>query len=188
MTRRVVAAAGYLRSQGVNTVVLIGASMGGTAVLVAAPQIAPAGRCSGKSVRSGPFSTVSTRPRRSTSSRYRCCTRCAPGDSGFADDAQTLSDATRAGTDKKLVVAPNCNSHGVQLADRTGGPEGDSRPSGNPRLASGARAIIRTDALPDANCQSGTDDRSDADALRRMFPAGAVDGDARLLLTLRSCQ
>ena len=118
----VVAAAGYLRTQGVDTVVLIGASMGGTAVLAAAPQIAPpvaaVASLSGPARFDGVDAAEAVK-RLTAPVLYAVCA----GDSGFAGDAQTLSDATRAGTDKKLLVVPNCNSHGVQLADRTGGPE-----------------------------------------------------------------
>jgi Dienelactone hydrolase and related enzymes len=118
----VVAAAGYLRTQGVNTVVLIGASMGGTAVLAAAPQIAPpvaaVASLSGPARFDGVDAAEAVK-KLTVPVLYAVCA----GDSGFANDAQTLSDATRAGTDKKLLVLPNCNSHGVQLANRTGGPE-----------------------------------------------------------------
>jgi dienelactone hydrolase len=117
----VVAAARYLRTQGVNTVVLIGASMGGTAVLAAAPQITPP--IAAVVSLSGParFDGVDAAEAVDKLTAPVLYAVCA-GDSGFANDAQTLSDATRAGTDKKLLIAPNCNSHGVQLADRTGGP------------------------------------------------------------------
>lgn len=118
----VVAAAGYLRSQGVNTVVLIGASMGGTAVLAAAPQITPpvgaVASLSGPARFDGVDAAEAVK-KLTVPVLYAVC----DSDSGFANDAQTLSDATRAGTDKKLLVAPNCSSHGVQLVDRTGGPE-----------------------------------------------------------------
>ena len=118
----VVAAAGYLRTQGVDTVVLIGASMGGTAVLAAAAQIAPP--VAAVASLSGParFDGVDAAEAVKHLTVPVLYAVCA-GDSGFADDARTLSDATRAGTDKKLLVVPNCNSHGVQLAARTGGPE-----------------------------------------------------------------
>jgi pimeloyl-ACP methyl ester carboxylesterase len=118
----VVAAAAYLRAQGVNTVVLIGASMGGTAVLAAAAQIAPP--VAGVVSLSGParFQGVDAAEavkKLAVPVLYAVCV----GDSGFAEDAQALADATRAGTDKKLLAAPGCSSHGVRLADRTGGPE-----------------------------------------------------------------
>ncbi len=118
----VVAAAGYLRTQGVTTVVLIGASMGGTAVLAAAAQIAPpvaaVASLSGPARFDGVDAAEAVK-HLTVPVLYAVCV----GDSGFADDARTLSNATPAGTDKKLLVAPNCNSHGVQLAARTGGPE-----------------------------------------------------------------
>ena len=118
----VVAAAGYLRTQGVDTVVLIGASMGGTAVLAAAAQIAPP--VAAVVSLSGParFDGVDAAEAVKQLTVPVVYAVCA-GDSGFADDARMLSDATGAGTEKKLLVVPNCSSHGVQLAARTGGPE-----------------------------------------------------------------
>jgi dienelactone hydrolase len=118
----VVAAVGYLRAQGVNTVALIGASMGGTAVLAAATQVAPP--VAGVVSLSGParFQGVDAAQAVKHLAVPVLFAVCA-GDSGFAEDAQALSDATRVGTDKRLLVAPTCSSHGVDLADKAGGPE-----------------------------------------------------------------
>lgn len=118
----VAAAASYLRGQGAQTIVLIGASMGGTAVLAAAPHITPP--VAGVISLSGPalFQGVDARaavPGLTVPVLYAAC----QNDEDYANDAAALYAATPAAHPRKLVVAPGCSSHGVELADAAHQPE-----------------------------------------------------------------
>jgi pimeloyl-ACP methyl ester carboxylesterase len=109
----VVAAAALLRSQGASTIVLIGASMGGTASLVAATEVQPA--VAGVISVSGPtlFQDVAASkaaPKLTVPVLYAA----GRADDEFARDAQTLYDATPATTDRKLVIV-GAGLHGVDL-------------------------------------------------------------------------
>lgn len=118
----VVAAAAYLRAAGAQTVVLVGASMGGTAVLAAAPHIAPpvAGviSLSAPAVFQG-LDAGAAAKLLAVPVLYAAC----QNDTGFAEDAAALYAATPSTHPHKLLVAPGCASHGVELADPNGGPE-----------------------------------------------------------------
>jgi dienelactone hydrolase len=107
----VVAAAGYLRGTGVTTLVLMGASKGGTASLVAATEIQPpvaavvslsapvafAGTSAGIAVKSltVPVLFLATE-----------------ADTEFADSAKALYDATPATTEKQIFIGTG-GQHGV---------------------------------------------------------------------------
>ena len=116
--RDVAAAAAELRRRGVTKVFLIGASLGGTAVLKAAPGISPA--VAGVVDLSGPAqftdmdAAVAVRKLKAPvlfiASRF---------DSGFVADTRALYRAA-ASKDKRLVVRPG-GEHGTSLVD---GPKG----------------------------------------------------------------
>jgi pimeloyl-ACP methyl ester carboxylesterase len=121
----VIAAAAYLRAQGAQTVVLVGASMGGTAVLAAAPRITPP--VAGVISLSGPavFQGVDAHAAvggLAVPVLYAAC----QNDTGFAEDAATLYAATPTGHPRTLLVVPGCASHGVQLVDPANQPEAGS--------------------------------------------------------------
>lgn len=112
----VVAAAEYLRSHGVQTVVLIGASMGGTAVLSAATKITPP--VAGVISLSGPaayegVSALSAVPHLAVPVLYAACQL----DSPFGDDAATMYAATPPSVSRTLAVQDACTEHGVQLTN-----------------------------------------------------------------------
>jgi hypothetical protein len=118
----VAAAADYLRSRGVQTVVLIGASMGGTAVLSAATQIEPA--VAGVISLSGPaeyggVSAVTSVPRLAVPVLYAAC----QFDASFGDDAATMYAATPPSVSRTLAVQRECTHHGVQLTYTGGGSD-----------------------------------------------------------------
>jgi pimeloyl-ACP methyl ester carboxylesterase len=121
----VIAAAAYLRAQGVQTVVLVGASMGGTAVLAAAPHITPpvAGviSLSAPAVFQGVDAGAAVRGL-AVPVLYAAC----QNDTGFAEDAGALYAATPASHPRTLLVVPGCSSHGVQLVDPARQPEAAS--------------------------------------------------------------
>lgn len=109
----VVAAAAQLRSQGASTIVLIGASMGGTASLVAATEVQPA--VAGVVSVSGPalyqdVAAGKAAPKLTVPVLYAA----GRADDEFARDAQTLYDATPATVDRKLVIVA-AGLHGVDL-------------------------------------------------------------------------
>lgn len=108
-------AAGFLRTDGAAKIVLVGASMGGTAVLVAATQITPP--VVGVVSLSAPFamtgvslSVLETAPKLTVPVLYLCGT----GDARFAEAAQLMSDATTKSPDSKLVLV-NESGHGVRI-------------------------------------------------------------------------
>jgi pimeloyl-ACP methyl ester carboxylesterase len=121
----VIAAVSFLRGQGVRTVTLVGASMGGTAVLTAAPRIDPpvAGviSLSGPAFFQGMDAGAAVKGL-AVPVLYAAC----KDDDGFADDAASLDAATPAGHPHRLLVVPGCSRHGVELADPAGGPEAAS--------------------------------------------------------------
>ena len=110
--RDVAAAAAELRRRGAKKVILVGASMGGTGVVVAAPGIRPA--VSGVVDLSGPvgFGGVNALP--AVRKLRRPALFVAGRDDGdFATATRTLYRAA-ATKDKKLVIAPT-SWHGVDL-------------------------------------------------------------------------
>jgi pimeloyl-ACP methyl ester carboxylesterase len=115
------AAVGYLRSQGVQQVVLVGASMGGTAVLAAAAQISPP--VAGVISLSGPWryrgvNAGSAVTRLAVPVLYAVC----QGESDFAEDAASLYASTPPAVSRRLLVVPDCSTHGVELLDPGAGP------------------------------------------------------------------
>lgn len=118
----VVAAAGYLRSHGAQSVVLIGASMGGTAVLAAATKITPA--VAGVISLSGPavygdVSALSAVPQLAVPVLYAACDLDAP----FGDAAAAMYAATPQSVSRTLAVQQTCTHHGVALTFTSGGPD-----------------------------------------------------------------
>lgn len=108
----VVAAAAYLRGQGATSVVLIGASMGGTAALVAAGKVLPP--VSGVIAVSAPLTYASA------NAQAAAATLTAPvlyvagtGESAYASAARTLYAAT-PGNAKTLLLATG-SQHGTDL-------------------------------------------------------------------------
>ncbi|MDI1463192.1 alpha/beta hydrolase [Catellatospora sp. KI3] len=104
-----------LRAEGATTVALVGASMGGTSVLVAATQLTP------KPVAvvslSAPFafgavgkSVLNVADELTMPVLYLCGT----GEPRFAEAARQMSDATTASADRRLVLVTD-NGHGVRL-------------------------------------------------------------------------
>jgi pimeloyl-ACP methyl ester carboxylesterase len=110
--RDVAAAAAELRRRGAKRIVLVGASMGGTGVVAAAPGIRPA--VAGVVDLSGPvgFGGVDARPaaRKLTVPALFVVGR---DDGDFVSATRTLYEAA-ASKDKQLVVAPT-SWHGVDL-------------------------------------------------------------------------
>lgn len=108
------AAVSYLRGRGVATVVLIGASMGGTAALVAASQVQPpvAGAISVSAPRAWLNANAGQAvPKLAVPVLYLV----GDGDNAFAEDARAMHDRTPAAV-RKLVVVHSA-SHGVNLLD-----------------------------------------------------------------------
>ena len=121
----VIAAAAYLRAQGVQTVVLVGASMGANAVLAAAPHIAPP--VAGVISLSAPASfqgidAVAAVRGLAVPVLYAAC----QNDPGYPEDASALFAATPTSHPRTLLVVPGCSSHGVQLVDPANQPEAGS--------------------------------------------------------------
>jgi pimeloyl-ACP methyl ester carboxylesterase len=118
----VVAAADYLRSHGAQTMVLIGASMGGTAVLSAATKITPP--VAGVISLSGPagfggVSALTAVPQLAVPVLYAACAL----DDTFGDDAKTMYEATPPSVSRTLAVQPMCAHHGIQLTIPTTGSD-----------------------------------------------------------------
>ncbi len=110
----VVAAAGLLRQRGITRVLLIGASMGGTASLVAATQIKPP--VAGVVSLSGPSQYHQTdaapvAPKLAVPVLYAVGER---DNLDFVESARTMYAHTPAGTPHQLVTAPT-PSHGTAL-------------------------------------------------------------------------
>jgi esterase/lipase len=114
--RDVTAAAKELRRRGATKIVLVGASMGGTGVVAAAPGIRP--RVSGLVDLSGPtgFGGVNALP---AAKKLRAPALFVAGrdDGSYALATRTLYRAA-ASKDKKLLMAPT-SWHGVDLVSRS---------------------------------------------------------------------
>jgi dienelactone hydrolase len=111
----VVAAAAYLHGHGVMDVVLIGASMGGNASLVAAPKVMPP--VTGVVSLSAPLTydgldASAVAPKISVPALYIA----GSGEATYADAARTLYSAT-PGDAKKLLLASG-DQHGVALLEK----------------------------------------------------------------------
>lgn len=108
----VVAAAGQLRRRGADQIILIGSSMGGTAVLSAATRIRP--RVAGVVSLSGPatfqgIDAAAAVPRL----RVPVLFVAAADDPGYVDDARAMYHQAKV-ADKRLLVASG-NAHGTML-------------------------------------------------------------------------
>jgi pimeloyl-ACP methyl ester carboxylesterase len=118
-----VAAADFIRADGASQVVLIGASMGGTAVVAAAARVTPpvAGviSLSAPSVYAG-VNAVDAARNLAVPVLYAV----AEDDGNFVGSARALFDATPASVPRKLVVVPS-GGHGVRLVEG-----GDQAPVG----------------------------------------------------------
>jgi pimeloyl-ACP methyl ester carboxylesterase len=116
----VTAATAYLRGQGVRSVVLVGASMGGTAVVAAAATIAPT--VSGVVSLSGPafFGGVDAK---AAAAKLTAPVLYAAGtrDTDFADSAQAMYDATPPATKRTLLLVPSAE-HGVDFVSGNSEP------------------------------------------------------------------
>jgi pimeloyl-ACP methyl ester carboxylesterase len=114
----VTAAVKVARSLGAKKVVLVGASLGGAAVVVAATTIRPAVQgvvsLSGPADFNVPVDALTAAPRLQVPVRYVA----AEDDSGFVDDARALYAATPT-ADKQLTIVPGV-AHGVALVARPG--------------------------------------------------------------------
>jgi alpha-beta hydrolase superfamily lysophospholipase len=115
----VAAAVKYVRAHGARKVFLVGASMGGTAVLVGGANVRPL--VAGVVSLSGPSSfggadAAPAVPRLRVPVLYVVSSDDAGG--GFAQDARALFDAT-ASTDKTLELVPG-SAHGVSLVSSPG--------------------------------------------------------------------
>jgi dienelactone hydrolase len=109
-----VAAAEELRRRGADRVVLIGSSMGGTAVLSAAAQIRPP--IAGVVSLSGPASYQGVDASEAVSRlRVPVLFVAAAGDHPFVDDARTMY-RTAPVRDKRLLVVPG-GGHGTSLLE-----------------------------------------------------------------------
>ncbi len=107
----VVAAARALRARGINKIVLIGASMGGTAVLTAAAKLDPAPPVVALSA---PAEFLSMDARASISAvSFPILLLASIGDTEFAGDQQTLYQAART-TDKFMELEPGYE-HGIEM-------------------------------------------------------------------------
>jgi dienelactone hydrolase len=112
----VVAAAAYLHGHGVTDVVLMGASMGGNASLVAAPKVMPpvtAVISLSAPVTYQGLDASAVAPKLSVPVLYIA----GSGESTFADAARTLYAAT-PGDQKKLLLAKG-DQHGVALLEKS---------------------------------------------------------------------
>lgn len=107
------AAVGYLRAHGATKIVLLGASMGGTAVLVTAAQLQPPVQAvisvSGPAVYS-PLDASATAPKLTVPVFYSA----GAEDESFASDETAMYQAT-AEKDKVLDIVPNDGDHGFDL-------------------------------------------------------------------------
>ena len=103
----------YLRAHGAKQVVLLGASMGGTAVLQAAAGLTPPVQAvvslSGPSTYA-PMNALSTAPKLAVPVLYSAGAQ----DTEFAKDETNLYNATTE-KDKTLDIVPKTNSHGLAL-------------------------------------------------------------------------
>lgn len=107
------AAVGYLRAHGATKIVLLGASMGGTAVLITAAQLQPPVQAvvsvSGPAAYP-PLDASVTAPKLTVPVLYSA----GADDEGFAADETTMYQAT-AEKDKALDIVPGSSDHGFDL-------------------------------------------------------------------------
>jgi hypothetical protein len=107
------AAVGYLRAHGATKIVLLGASMGGTAVLITAAQLQPPVQAvisvSGPASYP-PLDASVTAPKLTVPVFYSA----GEDDESFAADEATMYRAT-AGKDKVLDIVPGSSDHGFDL-------------------------------------------------------------------------
>ncbi len=120
LDRDVAAAAAYLRAEGATRVTLVGASMGGTAVLVAASSIVP--RVDGVVSLSAPARYYGLDALRAVK-RSRVPVRFVVGfrDRPYAADARALARAATA-RDKAILLLPGA-AHGSSLLELPRGRE-----------------------------------------------------------------
>jgi pimeloyl-ACP methyl ester carboxylesterase len=113
-------AARFLRSDGAGTIVLIGASMGGTASIAAAPRIFPP--VAGVVSLSAPTDYADARAIDAAKQlAVPVLYAAAEDDQAYAAVAQALYDATPATAARKLVLVPS-GGHGVPLVHDAAGP------------------------------------------------------------------
>jgi dienelactone hydrolase len=118
----VAAAATFLRSEGATKIVLIGASMGGTAVVAAAPQIVPP--VTAIVSLSGPESygsanAVGNAPKIT----QPLLVICAAMDGDFVPSAHSIYEAAKKSSHRQLSIIPDTSLHGYRLVDPNGLPE-----------------------------------------------------------------
>jgi dienelactone hydrolase len=118
--RQVVAAATFLRADGAANIVLIGGSMGATASLAAAPQLSPPPKAVVSL--SAPLSFGADNALNGVE-KLTVPVFYAAGEfeSGFADNAKQLYDATPKGVTRTLVLGTASSNHGLWLTDPTVG-------------------------------------------------------------------
>jgi alpha-beta hydrolase superfamily lysophospholipase len=106
-----------VRGLGARKVVVVGASLGGIAAVIAAPSIRPALKgvvsVSGPAAIAGELDALPAAPRLRVPTLYLAAEQDQNGPYDFAADAQALFDATGT-TEKKLEVAPGA-LHGTFL-------------------------------------------------------------------------
>jgi pimeloyl-ACP methyl ester carboxylesterase len=114
ITRDVVAATAELRRRGASEVVLVGSSMGGAAVLAAAPRISPP--VAGVVSLSAPHEYLDA-DAQAAAGRLRVPVLfvAAEDDRPFADDARAMYRAASVG-DKRLLILPS-GGHGTSLLE-----------------------------------------------------------------------
>ena len=119
------AAAKYAREHGASRVVLLGASRGGTAVLVAAGRLTPPATAVISLSAPGSYegeSALDAVPRLTVPVLYLA----ARGDTNFATAARSLYDAT-PGTARQLVITPGgLHGHGFLVIAAEGASEGSA--------------------------------------------------------------
>lgn len=120
---QVVSAAAALRADGVETIVLMGASMGGTAVLAAAPTVTPAPvavvALSAPSVFGA--NALDAAPKLTMPVLYAA----GEFESSFADSARELHGLTPKSTGSELLIVPT-DWHGVYLLTPEGSAANDT--------------------------------------------------------------
>ncbi len=123
------AAAAFLRGQGVTKVVLMGATLGGLAAVVAASEARPP--VAGVVVISGP-TQLSGLDEVAAARRLTVALLCLASERDeFVEDMRTVTAAATKAPTHQLVVVPGTASHGIALID----------PSMEPK-AGAARAAI----------------------------------------------
>ncbi|GIH20266.1 alpha/beta hydrolase family protein [Rugosimonospora africana] len=114
----VVAAAGYLRGHGVETIALVGASMGGTATVAAATELSPppavAISLSAPKFYQG-VDALTAAGKLTVPVLYAV----GQGDTDFTGQTQALYDATPASTGRTILIAPT-TAHGTGMVGAPG--------------------------------------------------------------------